>query len=90
MKKVKRVTSKKKSGPNYKNYALLTFGGVILVLATVYGLSNLFGSSDTSTYEGEVVIDLYAMSLCPYGVQAENSIIPVVKDFSFAPAQTAR
>lgn len=37
---------------------------------------------DASTNDRKVRIDLYVMSLCPFGVQAENLIIPAVKSLA--------
>lgn len=33
---------------------------------------------DAAGAPSKIPVDLYVMSLCPYGVQAENSIIPAV------------
>ncbi|MEM4337070.1 MAG: thioredoxin domain-containing protein [Candidatus Woesearchaeota archaeon] len=54
---------------------VLVFLSVLLFLA---GCNTISGSSVKS---GAVKVELYVMSQCPYGVQAESFIFPVLKQF---------
>lgn len=38
--------------------------------------------SDTTQPSGKVTVDLYVMSQCPFGVQAENLLIPAVESLA--------
>ncbi|MBU0472148.1 MAG: hypothetical protein KKF65_05965 [Nanoarchaeota archaeon] len=86
-KNIKKNVSKKSSNVSVKNSKKSfpvsgIIGLIILVVAVVLGL--IFSSKSDTGSEPEVVFDLYAMSQCPYGVQAETEAIKAAQRFDGA------
>jgi len=70
------------------NIPLVAIGAILLIGALILTLNgtSLDNTTDSTTdYTGDVAtIDLYIMSQCPYGTQAEDSILPLKKTFGDA------
>ncbi|MGB9749193.1 MAG: DsbA family protein [Candidatus Woesearchaeota archaeon] len=64
-----------KKNSKYILYAL----GIIVAVALFLFLKNYFSGMKTA-YKSEV--DIYVMSMCPYGAQALNGLIPAVKELN--------
>ena len=68
---------KKKTHKTKKNYLLY---GVIAVVVVVLVATALLLAGKAPVPKGNVTsVDMYVMSQCPYGVQAENAIAPALK-----------
>ncbi|MFH1770629.1 MAG: hypothetical protein ABH828_03670 [archaeon] len=88
----KKKTSKKNSAKKQdhrstsnKKQPILSTGmevgiGIVIVLILLALIFIPYKSPD-GTGSGEVVLDMYVMSQCPYGVQAEDAAIPAVERF---------
>lgn len=91
--KTTKKTSKKSSKPktkkqetfNVKKSIVYPTIALVVMIAAVLAISSLTGSDDpgtgTNTVTGEAVLDMYVMSQCPYGVQAESEAIKAIERF---------
>lgn len=50
--------------------------------ASAFIFSSFLAPARAATAAKKIKLDLYVMSLCPYGVQAENGVIPAVRSLS--------
>lgn len=66
--------AEKKAKPKYFLYGIIA---VIVVVAVVAALMLIGGNGPKS---GNSTVELYVMSQCPYGVQAEDALLPVIKN----------
>ncbi|MBI5398412.1 hypothetical protein HZB03_03010 [Candidatus Woesearchaeota archaeon] len=57
---------------------------IILVLFLLTGCSKISSSTGRAVSEGKVDVGLYVMSQCPYGIQVENALEPVLNDLGSA------
>ncbi|MBI4739745.1 GILT family protein [Candidatus Woesearchaeota archaeon] len=57
---------------------------IMLVLFLLTGCSSTSSPAGRAVSEGKVDLDLYVMSQCPYGIQVENALEPVLKDLGSA------
>ncbi len=69
---------KKKTHKTKKNYSAYWAVAIIVVVVAVAGW--LFAAKMQAPKSGTVNVDMYVMSQCPYGVQAEDAIIPALKN----------
>ncbi|MFH1589454.1 MAG: hypothetical protein ABIB43_02720 [archaeon] len=62
---------------------LIVIIGVIIIVAliAIFGISWLKSLAGPESTTGEVILDMYVMSQCPYGAQAEDGAIPAVQKF---------
>jgi predicted DsbA family dithiol-disulfide isomerase len=74
-KRVRKKTKKKKSF--FEKNKIPILAGIIII--AIIGIA--LGFKSTAKQSANVEIDLYVMSQCPYGVQAENALAPVIDKF---------
>lgn len=75
----KRVDFKKiKYVKKYSKYALYALGAIVIIAFILFLKNNYVGKKEA--YKAEV--DIYVMSMCPYGAQALNGLIPAVKELN--------
>ncbi|NQU97909.1 hypothetical protein HQ533_00435 [Candidatus Woesearchaeota archaeon] len=80
--KKRRKTTKRKVSKKTKQPTLSTNGKIglaIIVIAIIAGL--IFAPKGAPPSQERVVLDMYVMSQCPYGVQAEAEAIKAVEKF---------
>ncbi len=76
------------SQPTEKSQWLKAAGIVVVVcllVLAVYAITKQPSAPGSDSYKGEkVTVDLYVMSQCPYGVQAEEGLLPTAKQLGGA------
>lgn len=91
-KKVKKKVAKKKTTSAQKSEAnvkaakkfelgvahLIGAGIIVIIIATI--LAVLTSGFQDWSFDDKPTLELYVMSQCPYGVQAEDAILPAMKD----------
>ena len=82
--KKKHHTQKKSKKSKKTKSKIIKLIILIILIGAVYGLLKHTSkdriSGNHTTAFGVVDVDLYVMSQCPYGLQVENAILPVVKE----------
>ncbi|MBN1646246.1 thioredoxin domain-containing protein [Candidatus Woesearchaeota archaeon] len=56
-------------------------GGITPINTEAYANGIFFSERGETLSENAVPIELYVMSICPYGIQAENGMFPALKEF---------
>ena len=72
--------SYEKPKKNNMNKSTITAVVIIAVLVLLAFLAYKFHPASSPSSKNKVNVDLYVMSFCPYGTQAEEGIIPAVKE----------
>ena len=81
--------TEKKSQVKHKEFKItpiIVIGAVVVIAVLAFAFSGMSdnGSDDTGYIGESVKMELYVMSQCPYGVQAENIVLPLKEVFGDA------